>query len=177
LGAGDPVSNALSNAAAVIRKPSRLMTGMVPPPKPGTLGHRAFTHMARANVRVYRWTGGRLFGTLDGAPLLLLHHVGAKSGVARVMPLVYMPRGDDVVIVASMGGAPKSPAWFHNLKATPDTVVEIGRERRPVRARVAGPDERAELWPLLVEQYAPFAIYEQRTEREIPVLVLEPRPA
>ena len=91
------------------------------------------------------------------------------------MPLVYMPHGEDIVIVASMGGAPKSPAWFHNLKATPDTLVEVGSERRPVRARVVAGEERAELWPLLVEQYAPFAIYEQRTEREIPVVVLERR--
>lgn len=170
------VRNALSNAAAVVRKPSRLMTGMVAPPAPGTLGHKAFTRLAGANVRVYRWSGGKVGGSLDGTPLLLLHHVGRKSGVARVMPLVYLPHGDDVVIVASMGGAPKSPAWFHNLRASPDTLVEIGRERRPVRARVVDSAEKAELWPKLVAQFPPFGGYQERTDRDIPVIVLERRP-
>ena len=151
------------------------MTTLVGPPRPGTLAHKAFTKGARANVWIYRRTGGKVGGKLDGTPLLLLHHVGAKSGVARVMPLVYLPDGENIVVVASMGGAPTSPAWFHNLTANPDTLVEIGRERRSVRARVAGADEKAQLWPRLVEQYALFAAYQQRTERDIPVLVLEPR--
>ena len=166
---------ALRAAAAVVRKPSLLITTLVRPPEPGSLAHKAFTKGARANVWIYRRTGGKVGGKLDGTPLLLLHHVGRKSGVARVMPLVYLPDGDNVVVVASMGGAPKSPAWFHNLTSTPDTLVEIGRERRSVRARIAEPDEKAALWPRLVEQYPPFAAYQQRTARDIPVLVLEPR--
>ena len=169
------VRHALQNVAAVVRKPTRLMTEMLGPPAPGSLSHKAFTRLAVANVHVYRWSGGRVAGSLDGAPLLLLHHVGRKSRAARVMPLVYLPHGDDVVIVASMGGAPKSPAWFHNLTAAPDTLVEIGRERRAVRARVADAGEKARLWPLLVEQYPPFAGYQERTDRDIPVVVLERR--
>ncbi len=165
----------LKNVAQVIRKPSRLMTGMLAPPEPGSLAHKAFTRLAGANVWVYRRSGGRVGGKLDGTPLLLLHHVGRKSGVARVMPLVCLPHGDDVVIVASMGGAPKSPAWFHNLKSSPETVVEIGSERRAVRARVVEPGEKAELWPQLLEQYPPFAGYQERTDRDIPVTVLERR--
>ncbi len=167
--------SALRNVVEVVRKPSRLMTGMVAPPEPGSAAHKAFTRMASANVWVYRRTGGKVGGKLDGTPLLLLHHVGRRSGVARVMPLVYLPHGDDLVIVASMGGAPKSPAWFHNLKAAPDTMVEVGRERRSVRARVVEPDEKATLWPRLVEQYPPFAGYQKHTERDIPVVVLERR--
>jgi len=104
--------------------------------------------------------------------VLLLHHVGRRSGQRRVTPLLYLPDGDELVIVASMGGTPKNPAWFHNLEAAPDTEVEVGRERRPVRARVAGPQERAALWPRLVELYPSFATYQARAPREIPVVVL-----
>lgn len=167
--------HALQNAAGVVRRPTRLVTQVLAPPAPGSLGYRAFTRLAGAHVHVYRWSGGRIAGSLDGAPLLLLHHVGRRSGVARVTPLVHLQDGDDVVIVASMGGSPKSPAWFHNLTAEPDTVVEIGRERRPVHARVADVGEKARLWPLLMAQYPPFAAYQERTAREIPVIVLERR--
>ena len=74
-----------------------------------------------------------------------------------------------------MGGTPKHPAWVHNLRAAPDTEVEVGRERRAVRARVADPEERARLWPRLVAAYPAFANYQARTEREIPVVILSPR--
>ena len=80
--------------------------------------------------------------------MLLLDHVGAKSGAKRTAPLLYFDDGDAVVIVASKGGYPKHPAWFHNLRANPETTVQIGRERRPVRARVATPEEHARLWPV-----------------------------
>jgi deazaflavin-dependent oxidoreductase (nitroreductase family) len=114
-------------------------------------------------------------GSFDGNPVLLLHHVGRRSGEERVTPLLYMPDGDDLVIVASMGGTPKHPAWFLNLRERPDTEAEVGRERRPVRARVAGPEERERLWPRLVDGYPAFATYQARTEREIPVVVLARR--
>ena len=88
---------------------------------------------------VYRASGGRLGHTLPGVPgkMLLLDHIGAKSGTKRTSPLLYVPDGEDVFIVASKGGFPKHPAWYHNLMANPDTTVQIGRERRPVHARVA----------------------------------------
>jgi deazaflavin-dependent oxidoreductase (nitroreductase family) len=92
-----------------------------------------------------------------------------------VTPLLYLPDGDDVVIVASMGGTPKNPAWFHNITAEPETEVELGRERRPVVAVVAGEDEKARLWPLLVELYPAFAKYQARAPRDIPVVVLRRR--
>ena len=95
---------------------------------------------------IYRATGGRVGQSFRGGPSnLLLDHVGAKSGTKRTTPLTYIEDGRDVVIVASKGGYPKNPAWFHNLVANPDTSVQIGREHRAVRARVANPEERSRL--------------------------------
>jgi F420H(2)-dependent quinone reductase len=145
------------------------------PPKPGSPGFKAFQALTALNTVLYRATGGRLGGSFDKAPALLLHHTGAKSGQARVAPLLYLPDGDDLVVVASYGGAPRNPAWFHNLKANPDTTVEVGRERIGVRAHVASADERTRLWPMLVELYPAYATYQARTEREIPLVVLRRR--
>ena len=107
--------------------------------------------------------------------MLLLDHVGAKSGKLRTSPLLYVDDGADVVIVASKGGFPKHPAWFHNLTANPDTTVQIGSEHRPVHARVARPEERERLWEMVDRSYPGYADYRARTEREIPLVVLEPR--
>jgi deazaflavin-dependent oxidoreductase (nitroreductase family) len=126
----------------------------------------------------YRVTGGRIGHTLPGVPgqMLLLDHVGAKSGQRRTSPLLYFPDGENVVIVASKGGFPKHPAWFHNLKANPDTAAQIGTERRRVHARVATPEERKRLWPRAVETYSGYAAYQSRSRgREIPLVILEPR--
>lgn len=146
------------------------------PPAPGTVAFRAWRTITGLNAWLYRRSGGRLGGTFDSAPVLLLHHVGRKSGEARVAPLIYLPDGDDLVIVASYGGAPKHPSWFHNVAAAPETTVELGRERRPVVAHVATPAERARLWPTLVGMYPAFADYQARTGgREIPLVVLRNR--
>lgn len=128
---------------------------------------------------VYRASGGRLGHHVPGfdAPMLLLDHVGAKSATKRTSPLLYIPDGDRVAIIASKGGFPKSPAWFHNLRANPETTVQIGSERRPVRARVTEGEERERLWSRAVELYPAYADYQRRTDREIPVIVLEPRAA
>ena len=142
------------------------------PPKPGSPAFKAWTAITALNTWLYRASGGRISGSFDRAPVLLLHHVGRKSGERRVAPLLYLPDGEDLVIVASYGGAPKHPAWFHNLRATPSTEVEVGRERRPVTAQVATGEERARLWPALVELYPAYAHYQDRTEREIPLVVL-----
>jgi len=108
--------------------------------------------------------------------MLLLDHVGAKSGTRRTSPLLYFRDGKDVVIVASKGGFPKHPAWYHNLTANPDTTVQIRGERRPVHARVATAEERARLWPRAVKSYHGYADYQQRSKgREIPLVILEPR--
>ena len=125
---------------------------------------------------VYRASGGRLGHRVPGlgAPMLLLDHVGAKSGTNRTSPLLYIPDGDNVAIIASKGGYPKSPGWFHNLRANPETTVQIGGEHRPVRARVTEGEERRRLWEHAVELYPTYADYQRRTDREIPVVVLEP---
>ena len=107
--------------------------------------------------------------------MLLLDHVGAKSGRSRTTPLLYVEDGADVAIVASKGGFPKNPAWFHNLTAHPDTTVQIGSERRPVHARVARPEERQRLWEKADRAYPGYADYRARADREIPLVVLEPR--
>jgi deazaflavin-dependent oxidoreductase (nitroreductase family) len=147
------------------------------PPAPGTPAFKVWTMVTRLNTWIYRVSGGRLAGSLDRAPVLLLHHVGRKSGEERVAPLLYLPDGDDMVIVASYGGAPKNPAWYHNLRAKPETIVEVGRERRPVTAHVATDQERERLWPAVLELYPAYGDYQRRTERTIPLIVLKSRPS
>jgi deazaflavin-dependent oxidoreductase (nitroreductase family) len=130
----------------------------------------------RGHAWVYRATNGRLGGWVPGLPsLLLLDHVGTKSGKLRTTPLVYMPDGENLLIVASKGGHPRNPAWLHNLRARPDTEVQIGRRRLRVRAREADAEERKRLWPLAAEYNAHWARYRTRTPREIPLVLLEPR--
>lgn len=132
--------------------------------------------MTAGHTLVYRATGGRIGHRLPGLPqMLLLDHVGAKSGTRRTIPLLYLEDGRDVVIVASTGGHPRNPGWYHNLLANADTTVQIGRERRAVRARVADAGERARLWPKAVALYGSYRDYQERTEREIPLVILEPR--
>jgi F420H(2)-dependent quinone reductase len=150
------------------------MPASPPVPPPGTLRAKVVNAFTTANVIVYRRSGGRLGGSLKGAPVLLLDHVGRKSGRARTSPLLYMRDGKDVVIVASRGGSDAMPAWWLNLQANPTTTVQIGTERRRVTAREASAEEKAELWPRLVEMYGDFEIYQRRTDREIPVVILSP---
>jgi deazaflavin-dependent oxidoreductase (nitroreductase family) len=128
------------------------------------------------HAAVYRASGGLIGHRFPGAPpMLLLDHVGARTGTRRTSPLVYVRDGDDLVLIASKGGYPKHPAWFHNLIKHPETTVQVGRERRVVRARVATADERPRLWDKAVQTYAGYADYQRRTDREIPVVVLERR--
>jgi deazaflavin-dependent oxidoreductase (nitroreductase family) len=128
------------------------------------------------HTAVYRRSGGRIGHRLPGLPpMLLLDHVGARSGTRRTSPLVYARDGVNVILVASKGGFPKNPAWLHNLEANPDTTIQIGSEHKDVRARVATAEERGHLWPLVVGVYGGYEEYQRRTEREIPLVVLEPR--
>ena len=129
-----------------------------------------------AHTVIYRISGGMVGHRFPWAPpMLLLDHVGARSGIERTTPLVYVEDGDDLVLVASKGGYPRNPAWFHNLRANPETTVQVGSERRAVRAHVASQSERARLWPKAVGVYAGYAGYQERTEREIPLVVLASR--
>jgi F420H(2)-dependent quinone reductase len=128
------------------------------------------------HTHAYRATGGLVGHRFPGVPpMLLLDTVGARSGTRRTTPLAYVEDGSDVAVIASKGGHPKNPAWYHNLRAHPDTTVQIGRERRAVHARVASPDERARLWPKAVAMWGPYRDYQARADREIPVVILEPR--
>jgi F420H(2)-dependent quinone reductase len=130
------------------------------------------------HTALYKATGGRLGHTLPGVPgkMLLLDHVGAKSGTKRTSPLLYIRDGEDIVVVASKGGFPKHPAWYHNLMANPDTTVQIGSHRSPVHARAANAEERQRLWPMAVKAYRGYADYAKRSKgREIPLVILEPR--
>jgi deazaflavin-dependent oxidoreductase (nitroreductase family) len=161
--------------ASVLRKPFSALTSLAHPPRPASPGFAVWKRLTGLNNAVFRLSGGRLMGTFDGNPVLLLHHVGRKSGEERVTPLLYLEDGEDLVIVGSMGGTPKHPAWFHNVRAAPDTEVELRGGRRSVRARVANAEERRRLWPRLVEHYPGFETYQGRTEREIPVVILSPR--
>jgi deazaflavin-dependent oxidoreductase (nitroreductase family) len=128
------------------------------------------------HTAVYRASRGMIGHRVPGfAPMLLLDHVGAKSGRRRTSPLVYGRDGENLVLVASKGGYPKNPAWFHNLMAHPDTTVQVGPKHIPVRAHAATAAERERLWALMVGVYRGYETYRQRTEREIPLVVLEPR--
>lgn len=107
--------------------------------------------------------------------MLLLDHVGAKSGKRRTTPLVYMPTGENFLIVAAKGGHPENPAWLHNLRAHPDTDIQVRARRIEVHAREADTDERQRLWPQAAAYNSHWDHYQRRTQREIPLLILEPR--
>ena len=128
-----------------------------------------------AIIEEFRANDGQLGGHFDGAPLLLLHHTGAKTGRERISPLKYQAVDDGLAIFASKGGAPNHPSWYHNLVASPETSVEVGDDTIEVRARVTNGDERERIWARQKADDPVFAGYEQKTDRVIPVVVLEPR--
>ena len=127
-----------------------------------------------AHAGVYRATGGKLFGRMGKSPILLLNTVGRKTGRKRTTPLLYVMDGEGFVIIASKGGAATHPAWYLNLKANPEAMVEIGDREVQVEAGVADPEEKARLWEKMVEMYPTYDDYQRKTEREIPLLVLRP---
>ena len=124
-------------------------------------------------IEEFRAKGGKLPGPAEGSSLLLLHTRGARSGADRVNPVTYQPLPDGWAIFAAHAGAAKHPAWYHNLVAHPETIIEIGTETIPVRARVATGEEREGIWARQKAFYPRFAKYEEQTTREIPVIVLE----
>ena len=122
----------------------------------------------------FRANAGKVGGPFEGVPILLLHHTGAKSGQVRVNPLAYQADGDRLVVFGSKGGAPTNPDWYYNLLANPRATVEAGTESFDVEARVAEGDERERIWSRQKELVPGFADYEQKTSRQIPVVILEP---
>jgi F420H(2)-dependent quinone reductase len=139
------------------------------------LGRRS----TKIHVALYRRSGGKIGGHLHGWPearIVLVDHTGAKSGLRRTSPLMYHEDGDAVAVVASKGGQPTHPAWFHNLKANPDTTIQIGSEVREVRARVATDEERDRLWPKFVAFYPGYDFFQRNAKgRKIPIVILDPR--
>ena len=127
-------------------------------------------------IEEFRANEGRVGGQFEGATLLLLHHTGAKSGAERVSPLVYFADGDRMVIVASKGGAPEHPAWYHNLKANPETSVEIGTENAAVKAIELTGDDYTETWARIVAKMPGFGDYQTKTTRRIPLFALHRTP-
>jgi deazaflavin-dependent oxidoreductase (nitroreductase family) len=149
----------------------RLIDALPASAQPGAWRALQSTHIA-----IFRASGRRLGTELRGLKFLFLHHFGAKSGVERVTPLVYVEDGANLAIIASKGGDRRHPAWFHNLKATPDVRVELRGEVRNVRARVAAGEERERLWKKATKVWPEYDNYQARApHRKIPVVVLEPR--
>jgi deazaflavin-dependent oxidoreductase (nitroreductase family) len=131
--------------------------------------------MSKINTVIYRLSGGRIGGKwMYGAPIMLLTTVGRKSGEPRTTPLLYLKDGERVVTVASQGGMSKNPQWFLNIESNPKCEVEIGRVKRKMLGRRATPDEKVEHWSALTKMYPDYDDYQKRTERDIPVVILDP---
>ena len=138
------------------------------------LGRRS----AGIHVAVYRRSGGRRGSRLPGWPnarILLVDHTGAKTGTKRTTPVIYHEHGDAIAVVGSKAGQPTDPAWFHNLRAHPNTTIQIGADIRNVHARLATDDERDHLWPSLTATFPAYELYQRNAgARTLPVLILEP---
>ncbi len=130
-----------------------------------------------AIIEEFRANDGKVGGPFEGAPILLLHTTGARSGQERVNPLVYARDSDNYLVFGSKAGAPTHPDWFHNVVANPEVTAEVGTGTLAFRARVAEGDEHDRLWSRQKEAMPGFADYESKTTRRIPVVVLEPASA
>lgn len=125
-------------------------------------------------VAEFRANHGKVGGNFEGAPLLVLHTVGARTGRKIVKPMMYLRDGERYLVFASKGGAPENPAWYHNLVAHPDAEIEVGDDTVPVRAEVLTGAERDRKYAEQAELYPGFADYQKKTERTIPVVALVP---
>ncbi len=148
--------------------PTKTSTGKPPP-------RWILKTMTRTHVFLHRLTGGRFFNKLAGDEVCIVTMTGAKSGRALTVPLMYVPHQEGVLLVASLGGAPKNPIWYGNLVKHPDIEVNHRGRRMELRARLAEAEEKPALWPICDQHYAPYAEYRRRTTRDIPIFVCEPR--
>jgi deazaflavin-dependent oxidoreductase (nitroreductase family) len=130
---------------------------------------------SRLNAALYVRSRGRTMGQFNGHDVCVVTMKGARSGRIRHVPLMYVPHQRGVLLVASLGGAPQHPTWYYNLVANPDITVQVKEASLKLRAREASREEKAELWPVCCEHYPDYEQYQQRTERDIPVFVCEPR--
>ena len=167
---------ALRLAAAGLRLAHRVSGGRIgslDPAKAAPRG-RALEVITKVHVRLYVWTHGLLGANTNGLPTLLLTTTGRKTGLARTVPLPYFLHPEGYAVVASFAGNPKNPAWFDNLVAQPEVVVQVGPSRFRALATPAGPDERPALWSSITAASGQYADYQQVTQREIPVVILRP---
>lgn len=130
---------------------------------------------AKLNAAVYRLSGGRIMGKMGASEICVVRMQGARSNTWRDVPLMYVPHGEGVILVASLGGAPKNPVWYHNLVAHPDIEVQIKQSTRRLRARLASSDEKAAVWSKCVAAYPAYTDYQKKTTRDIPVFICDPR--
>ena len=127
------------------------------------------------NAAVYKMSGGRLMNIGPARkPICLVTMTGRKTGTKREIPLMHVPHGEQKILVASLGGITKNPVWYYNLKATPDITITADGVSRAYRAREVSPEEKATLWPVIVDAYPPYDEYQARTDRDIPVFVCDP---
>lgn len=132
--------------------------------------HRKVTQfLTWLNVLLYRLSGGRFANTVNGCPVCLLTMTGRRSGRKKTVALMYVPHGDEVLLVASLGGGPKHPQWYYNLVSQPKIEVQIGSRKSAMTAHLSADDEREKLWPIAVAHYRPYRDYQARTQRQIPV--------
>ena len=130
---------------------------------------------SRFNAWRYIKSNGTSMGRLGGRDICVASMTGAKTGKQRDVPLMYVPYNDGVILVASLGGAPRHPTWYYNLVKNPDIDVYVKGEKLALRARVASTAEKAEVWPVCCDHYPDYANYQARTDRDIPVFICEPR--
>jgi deazaflavin-dependent oxidoreductase (nitroreductase family) len=126
-------------------------------------------------IAEFRANHGKVGGSFAGAPVLLIHHIGARTGKPRVNPVMYLKDGDRYLVFASKGGAPSNPDWYHNLKAHPDVEIEVGDDTIKVRAVELGGDERDRMYAKQASLYPRFGDYQRSTKRKIPVIAFLPR--
>ncbi len=130
--------------------------------------------VSKTHALLYRLTGGRVGGTIRKAPVVLLTTTGRKSGQPRTVPLLAMQDGENMVIIASNGGSDQHPVWWLNLQKQPEADLQLGSEKKHVRAERANDKEKARLWPEIVEMYSGYGDYQKKTERAIPLVILRP---
>ncbi len=130
---------------------------------------------ARNQVAEYEGSGGTSGTTQNGLPVIILTTIGAKSGKIRKTPLMRVVDGDEYAVVASLGGAPRHPVWYHNVKSHPEVELQDGPVKQDMVAREATGDEKAKWWEIAVAAYPPYAEYQKKTDREIPLFILTPK--
>ena len=136
---------------------------------------RDYSLFGDEHVRKYEETGGKVGHDWNEAHVLILHTTGRKSGATRKLPLIYERDGDDYLVVASKGGAPNHPAWYLNLVSNPNAKIQVWSDVISVMARTATPEEKARLWPKMTAKWPDYDAYQQKTERDIPLVILSPR--